>query len=234
MKSSNTLFLLLCLPPLAFSANDSYDGDKAASYAYSNVYTKYVSNYVISDPIKHKNLNPFNDYESLGGNCTNFVSQAFIGGFSKNTTAWGVFNQRSNYVSDNTWYFKSDAKRGAAWTSAKSLYEYAKRSSQAKGISFSYLGSIRKNYSNNDVSNIRKGDLMSLNQEGNGVNHSMIVTDTNMSTCPFWKFWCTPKKSVMVSYQNAAGYPIAQNNDISNILNPNSFIYSFRPVQYKR
>jgi len=233
--------ILLSLVPLAmisvsvFGADDTYSGTIAASYAYNNVYTTYVSNSVLSDPVKHKNLNPFNDYVNMGGNCTNFLSQSMVGGFSSNTTPWGAFNKRNNYTADTTWFFKSDAQRGTAWTGAPHMYNYASRSSQTKGITFSNIATIKNGFKNQELSPLALGDLVSLNQYGKGFEHSMVVSEIATTTCSWWKLFCTPQRTVRVAYQNGGSNKPQQRNDITNTLqDKNGYVKVFRPTKYKR
>lgn len=55
----------------------------------------------------------FTDYTGLGGNCTNFVSQALLAGSC-------VMDRRTPFG----WYYESDANRSPSWTGVDFLYNY--------------------------------------------------------------------------------------------------------------
>ena len=57
----------------------------------------------------------FFDYTGIGGNCTNFVSQAiYAGGCVMNFTP--VYG----------WYFLSDSRRTASWTGVEFFYNFGR------------------------------------------------------------------------------------------------------------
>ena len=55
----------------------------------------------------------FTDYTRLGGNCTNFVSQAILAG-----------SCAMDYSSPFGWYYASDGDRAPAWTGVEFLYNF--------------------------------------------------------------------------------------------------------------
>ena len=68
---------------------------------------KYAKNWALS-------RNPlFTDYTDLGGNCTNFVSQALLAG--------SCVMDRSDPFG---WFYESDLDRSPSWTGVEFLYNY--------------------------------------------------------------------------------------------------------------
>ena len=53
------------------------------------------------------------DFENIGGDCTNFISQCIYAGC-------GIMN----YTRDVGWYYNSISDRAAAWTSVEQLYRF--------------------------------------------------------------------------------------------------------------
>ncbi len=53
------------------------------------------------------------DFENLGGDCTNFVSQCLYAGYGE-----------MNYMKDVGWYYNSLQDRAAAWTGVEYLYRF--------------------------------------------------------------------------------------------------------------
>ena len=68
---------------------------------------EYAKNWALS-------RNPlFNDYTSIGGNCTNFVSQSILAG-----------SCTMDYSEPFGWFYISDAERAPAWTSVEFLHDF--------------------------------------------------------------------------------------------------------------
>jgi len=55
----------------------------------------------------------FNDYTRIGGNCTNFVSQAILAG-----------SCTMDYAEPFGWFYISDAERAPAWTGVEFLHDF--------------------------------------------------------------------------------------------------------------
>ncbi len=55
----------------------------------------------------------FTDFTGIGGNCTNFVSQAVLAG-----------SCTMNYTPDFGWYYISSAERAPAWSSVEYFYDF--------------------------------------------------------------------------------------------------------------
>lgn len=174
--------LFTCLTLLFISASASadeyrtYSGSSAASYALGNYNRAYgISSWE----------NPFTDYSSLlvGGNCTNFVSQAILGGLLRTSSAKTAFDKRQDFdidrISTSTykWFFVSDAFRGPAWTGAHKLFEYAKyNKSSYKGLHFTLVTKDTLS-SFMDYTKVKVGDIVFADWNHDGrIDHSMIVT----------------------------------------------------------
>lgn len=114
-----------------------YDKNKAISYA-KNWWNK-------RNPL-------FFDFENLGGDCTNFVSQClFYGGFSMNY---------------HDWYYSSLNNRSPSWTGVNELYNYLITNQncnfpQAKNV---------------NVDAVDCGDLVQFSQTQSTYHHSAIIT----------------------------------------------------------
>ena len=103
----------------------------------------------------------YKDYENLGGDCTNYISQSIHAG--------GIpFDHNGEEY--KKWYWYSDASRTPSWTSAELLHLYImsnnNKYSQNHGI---YARSANYN-------ELELGDLVQLVYNGNAY-HTMIVTD---------------------------------------------------------
>jgi len=120
----------------------AYDGNAAQSYAYK---------YVLSPNSSYVN------FESMGGNCTNFTSQCLkAGGIS--------FDKIGTYQ----WYYYSSTDRAPAWTSANYFRTYYKNnigSSSIKGLKAA----------TSDFASMRLGDLVQLVSSGTA-SHSMFIS----------------------------------------------------------
>ncbi len=95
----------------------------------------------------------FKNYEMIGGNCTNFVSQCvFAGGCVMNFTP--IFG----------WYYLSDEERSAAWTGVEYFYNFitGNNGEGPFGREVGYDG-------------LEVGDVIQLGREGAGFYHSLLV-----------------------------------------------------------
>lgn len=165
----------------AVDAYQSYSGTWAAQYATNNYSRAYGSS---------AGQNPFTDYNWVpnGGNCTNFVSQAIIGGLAKKSSASEVFARRYDFDSDAgsqySWYFHSDADRSPSFTGAHKLFEYAKSNkSTYKGLHFSFVTKDTLQVAL-DYNAVKVGDVVFADWQHDGtIDHSMLVTayDTSKS-----------------------------------------------------
>ena len=99
-----------------------------------------------------RNPNYFN-FDKLGGDCTNFVSQClYHGGIEMNFAA-------------NGWFYSSLTSRAPAWTGVDEFFAFLTSNTAKNGI---------KGYETT-IDKIEVGDVIQLNQRGEGFNHNVIV-----------------------------------------------------------
>ena len=92
------------------------------------------------------------NFENIGGDCTNFVSQCLYAGGAV-----------MNYTSDTGWYYNSLHDRAAAWTSVEYFYRFIVNN---KGIGpFGRLVPLNE---------VRAGDVIQLGTAGR-FHHSLFV-----------------------------------------------------------
>ncbi len=136
---------------------------KAASsftkHAYNRTEAKdYAIKYVLSPNKSYVN------FESMGGNCTNFTSQCLKAG--------GIVQDKTgNYK----WYYTSSSDRAPAWTSAnnfRNYYRNNKGSKTVKGL----------NASSCQFSTTRLGDLAQVVNNGKA-SHTMFISG---AICDNW------------------------------------------------
>ncbi len=93
------------------------------------------------------------DFENIGGDCTNFISQCIFAGC-------GIMN----YTKDIGWYYNGLSDRAAAWTSVEQLYRFL-ISNKGAGP----FGEI------SDLKRSQVGDIVQLS-DGEVFYHSCIIT----------------------------------------------------------
>ncbi len=95
----------------------------------------------------------FFDFSSIGGDCTNFISQCVYQGAPQ-----------MNYVKDLGWYYNNASDKAPAWTGVEFFYNFI--------ISNNGLGPFGKEV---EIENLIEGDIIQL---GNNIKfyHSLIVT----------------------------------------------------------
>ena len=98
-----------------------------------------------------RNPDYFN-FDDLGGDCTNFVSQCIFSGCKV-----------MNYTKDFGWYYINVNNRAPAWTASKYLYNFLTQNKNA--------GPFAKDTS---VENIEPGDIIQLGNKENQY-HSLFV-----------------------------------------------------------
>ena len=116
-----------------------YDREAALSYAHKWAYERNPEYY---------------DFDGLGGDCTNFVSQVLAAGGAE-----------QNY-SQNGWYFNSINDRSPSWSGVDELYEFL--------VSEHDVGPRARVV---DVSEAMAGDIVQLGSFENGYYHSLIIVD---------------------------------------------------------
>lgn len=99
----------------------------------------------------------FDTYNTVGGNCTNFVSQCLLAG-----GAPMIFS------GENQWWYKN-AKSSFSWSVAGSFYWFLKKSYLKKQYGV-------KGFETSDVSDLELGDVIFYVNSKNQIQHSAIIT----------------------------------------------------------
>ncbi|ENY99994.1 amidase domain-containing protein [Clostridium thermobutyricum] len=127
----------------------------------SKSYSGYSASSAISYAKKHaKSPNGnYADFTSLGGDCTNFVSQAIYAGKVKQVVG-------SNYGT-NGWFYKTSTQRSATWTGANQFGNYWRGK----------VGSYSGRYKTDIIPKAKAGDIIQYKEGATGLRyHSLIVT----------------------------------------------------------
>lgn len=93
------------------------------------------------------------NYDLIGGDCTNFVSQCIYAG-----------NRRMNYSKTYGWYYINGNNKSPSWTGVEFLYKFL-TSNKGNGP----IG-VETTIDRLDV-----GDVIQLNFDGNKFSHSLLV-----------------------------------------------------------
>lgn len=103
------------------------------------------------------NRNPaYYNFDSLGGDCTNFISQCIYAGA-------GVMN----FTPDTGWYYRSLADRAAAWTGVEYLYKFL--------VNNKSVGPYAHEVSQNEA---LVGDVIQLGTGDGRFYHSLMIVQT--------------------------------------------------------
>lgn len=94
------------------------------------------------------------DYDKIGGDCTNFVSQCIFAGCAC-----------MNYEKAG-WYYKNANQKSPSWTGVEFLYQFL-----TKNKSVGPFGKIT------DKERLQVGDLIQLSFDGNVYSHSLLVIE---------------------------------------------------------
>ena len=92
-------------------------------------------------------------FDTLGGDCTNFVSQCIFAGAGQ-----------MNYTPDFGWYYISVTDRAAAWTGVTFLYNFLTTNEG--------LGPFATEVNENEI---RLGDVIQLGNNTDGFYHTLII-----------------------------------------------------------
>lgn len=205
----------------------TYSATKAVEYATDQVFKTAPAS---STDAEHWNRY-FVDYTSYGGNCTNFVSQALLGGLVGSRYPSKVYPNAQYFATD---YLNSSQRIwaygytkwgyvGAAWRDANSFYAYAKNSQPTnRGIHFTF---ISKDSSNTPLafSAIRVGDVVFADWTSDGnIDHTMIVTGKTANSYA----------GTLVTYQNSVGYSPQKNRPLSAFNSTKITFHVYRPTYY--
>lgn len=93
------------------------------------------------------------NYDLIGGDCTNFISQCIFAGINQ-----------MNYNKNNGWYYIDGNNKSPSWTGVEFLYKFL-ISNNSNGPS----GKIAT------VNKLEIGDIIQLNLEGDKFSHSLVV-----------------------------------------------------------
>ena len=119
---------------------DKYDREKTKEYAKKWAYGR--------------NPNYYN-FDNLGGDCTNFVSQCIYSG-----------SKIMNYTKDTGWYYNSLSSRSPSWTGVEFLYRFL--------INNKSIGPRGREVAINDV---EIGDIAQLSFNGLEFTHTVIIVN---------------------------------------------------------
>ena len=95
----------------------------------------------------------FYNFDNVGGNCTNFVSQCIYAGC-------GVMN----FTRDIGWYYRSQKDRAAAWTGVEYLYRFLIRNTGRGPYALEL-----------PLERVLPGDIIQLSFNPERFSHSLIV-----------------------------------------------------------
>lgn len=117
-----------------------------SKYNRTNIY-KYAQKWALSRNTKYYN------YEYIGGDCTNFVSQCIYAGFGQ-----------MNYNRINGWYYINANNKSPSWTGVEFLYDFliSNQGAGPKGIETS-------------IEKLEIGDVIQLSFNGFTFSHSLVV-----------------------------------------------------------
>lgn len=121
-----------------------YDRQKAKEYAKKWAYLRNPSYY---------------NYDKLGGDCTNFVSQCILEG-----------TKHMNYEK-NGWYYKNANQKSPSWTGVEFLHQFL-----VSNKSVGPFGSIV------EISKLQIGDIIQISFDGNIYGHSLFIIEKNGNT----------------------------------------------------
>ena len=124
-----------------------YDRTKAVSYAHTWAYGRNPQYY---------------DFEKLGGDCTNFASQALFAGA-------GVMNPTPTFG----WYYYSLNNRAPAWTGVEFLYRFLVRNRSVGPVAVEV-----------DSAQVEPGDLVQLSFDGSIYTHSPVIVSVGEDPSP--------------------------------------------------
>jgi hypothetical protein len=122
----------------------NYDRNKAVHYAHRWAHGRNPAYY---------------DFDSIGGDCTNFISQCLYSGC-------GIMN----YTRDTGWYYNSPNSRSAAWSGVEYLHRFL-TNNRRTGPFASEL----------PLTLAQVGDIVQLSFDGSRYEHSLFVVDVGGS-----------------------------------------------------
>lgn len=121
-----------------------YDRDKALEYAHRWAYSRNPQYY---------------DFENLGGDCTNFISQIIYSG-----------NAVMNPLKDMGWYYYSLSDRSPSWSGAEFLYRFLTKNKAAGPVGAEV-----------PPENAIPADIIQLSFDGQHFSHSLCIVEKGAS-----------------------------------------------------
>lgn len=122
------------------------------SYNREKVY-EYAKRWAFGRNPKYYNFDP------VGGDCTNFVSQCIYAGCNQ-----------MNYDKNNGWYYINGNNKSPSWTGVEFLYEFL--------ITNKEVGPRGKEIT---INALEIGDVIQLSFDGNNYVHSLVVVKNGNS-----------------------------------------------------
>lgn len=129
-------------------------GDNMAEHKYNreNIY-KYAQKWALSRNPKYY------DYEYIGGDCTNFVSQCIYAGYGQ-----------MNYSKLDGWYYINANNKSPSWTGVEYLYKFL--------ITNKGAGPMGEETT---IQNLEVGDIVQLSFDGLTFSHGLVVVQNGNS-----------------------------------------------------
>lgn len=115
-----------------------YDRPRAAEYARKWVFSQ--------NPL-------FGDFRTMGGNCTNFVSQCILAG-----------SCQMNYLPTFGWYYRSLDDRTASWSGVTYFYNFITANAGVGPFGIE-----------TGADSCEIGDVIQLGREGSGFYHTLLI-----------------------------------------------------------
>lgn len=143
-----------------------YNREKAILYAKKWAYSRNPKYY---------------NYDKLGGDCTNFISQCLYAGT-------GIMN----YDKNNGWYYNNGNDKSPSWTGVEFLYKFI---IQNKNVSIFGRETIKEN--------IEEGDVIQLSFDGKSYGHSLIIINNQELTIASHTFDSYDRKLSTYNYKKA-------------------------------
>lgn len=123
---------------------DNYNREKVLKYAKKWAYLRNPQYY---------------NYENIGGDCTNFVSQCIYEGYNQ-----------MNYDKVNGWYYINGNNKSPSWTGVEFLHKFLVSNNGAgpKGVE-------------SLINMLEIGDVVQLSFNGENYSHSLVVIESGRS-----------------------------------------------------
>jgi len=124
-----------------------YDRESAVAYAHAWAFRRNPRYY---------------NFDSLGGDCTNFASQVLYAGA-------GVMN----FTPTTGWYYRSLNDRAPAWTGVEFLYRFLVNNRGVGPVAIE-----------TDMSRVEPGDLAQISFDGRTFGHSPVIVSVGENPSP--------------------------------------------------